>query len=190
MVNMRICEQYDVFPIAVRETKGRPTLLLAMADPLNVTAIDEIAFTTGCIVKPAIAQISSLDQALKKHYRGEAVAIAPLTFDRVTVKDPLSPQQSGSHKAPALNLVEEVSGPALAAKVENNYEGLPTGTFAMPPVSDEGPPVALGAELPKSSDLEAVEGLEKKFWALMRVLARRGLITKEEFLAELGAMQQ
>jgi hypothetical protein len=29
------------------------------------------------------------------------------------------------------------------------------------------------------------EALEKKFWALMRVLARRGLLTKEEFVAEL-----
>ena len=39
----------------------------------------------------------------------------------------------------------------------------------------------------KAADTEAIEALEKKFWALMRVLARRGLVTKEEFLSELRA---
>ena len=28
--------------------------------------------------------------------------------------------------------------------------------------------------------------LERKFWALMRVLAKKGLLTNEDFLAELG----
>jgi hypothetical protein len=37
----------------------------------------------------------------------------------------------------------------------------------------------------RTADLEQIEALERKFWALMRVLARRGLVTKEEFLAEL-----
>ena len=32
---------------------------------------------------------------------------------------------------------------------------------------------------------EAVEKLEKKFWALMRVLARKGLVTKDDFAREL-----
>ncbi len=30
-----------------------------------------------------------------------------------------------------------------------------------------------------------IEKLERKFWALMRLMARKGLITKEEFLEEL-----
>ena len=37
----------------------------------------------------------------------------------------------------------------------------------------------------RPADLEDLEALEKKFWALMRILARRGLVTKEEFLAQL-----
>ena len=69
-----------------------------------------------------------------------------------------------------------------------------------PPVADED--VIVGEELPPEErkaalkeDLaflfgtpvepEAVEKLEKKFWALMRVLSRKGLVTKEEFAQEL-----
>ncbi len=35
------------------------------------------------------------------------------------------------------------------------------------------------------SEREAIDKLEKYFWALMRVLAKKGLLTKEEFLREL-----
>ena len=37
----------------------------------------------------------------------------------------------------------------------------------------------------KSSDEDGVEKLERKFWALMRIMARKGLITKDEFKKEL-----
>jgi hypothetical protein len=37
---------------------------------------------------------------------------------------------------------------------------------------------------------EAREDLEQKFWALMRVLARKGLITKDEFVRELQGVDE
>ena len=51
---------------------------------------------------------------------------------------------------------------------------------AQPAYASQPPPV-----LPR----DATEELERKFWALMRVLARRGLVTKEEFLAELRSFE-
>ena len=33
-------------------------------------------------------------------------------------------------------------------------------------------------------DIERIDALEKKFWAMMRVLARKSYITKDEFLTE------
>ena len=35
--------------------------------------------------------------------------------------------------------------------------------------------------------LMEVEELERKFWALMRIMARKGLLTREEFTSELDA---
>jgi hypothetical protein len=84
-----------------------------------------------------------------------------------------------------------------------DYLGQRTGVFAMPGVgaAPAAPPVARGTRtaegapiydadilsISKAADSEQIEALEKKFWALMRVLARRGLVTKEEFLTELRA---
>jgi hypothetical protein len=48
---------------------------------------------------------------------------------------------------------------------------------------------ALGALIDAASDsdhAEAVLRLERKFWALMRVLAKKGLLTNQDFLQELG----
>lgn len=220
VVPRRLAEQYEVFPIALKEqTNGRRVLLLAMADPLNATAIDEIGFTTDSIVKPAIAQISSLEQAIKKHYYGQRVDIAPLTLERGLgssggSEEPMTIMIGGQERVVGtsraspegvIQLTDEVTDRTALAELKKEfarrdlkepptlttppaeYQGLPTGVFSMPLVSGESFPV--GAEdvlsVTRSSDVEAVEALEKKFWALMRILAKRGLLTKEEFLAEL-----
>ena len=47
LVPRRVCEQHDVLPLGLKEQGGRKLLFLAMADPLNATVIDEIAFTSS-----------------------------------------------------------------------------------------------------------------------------------------------
>jgi len=47
----------------------RSTLTLAMADPSNLTAIDEVRFATGYDVKVVVAAPSLLQQAIERHYQ-------------------------------------------------------------------------------------------------------------------------
>jgi len=226
LVTRRTCETHDVFPLAIKEpTAGRRILLLAMADPLNATVIDEIAFTNDCIVKPAIAQISSLEQAVRRYYMGQRTDIAPLNYDAkvrpggfMDAAEPMTITGSGGigerivhgresiDTAAVVELRAESEVPAEALSpfdapaLPADYVGQRTGVFAMPtmhPVSAVPVPahqeVVLSEadilSLSRTADLEQVEALERKFWALMRVLARRGLVTKEEFLAELRAAE-
>ncbi len=44
------------------------TLTLAMADPLNIIAIEEIKYRTGCEVKRAVATISEIKRAIDEYY--------------------------------------------------------------------------------------------------------------------------
>ncbi len=232
LVPRRTCEQHDVLPLALKEEKGRKILLLAMADPLNVAVVDEIGFTTDTVVKPAIAQISSLEQAIRRYYYGQRVDIAPLNFasklapggflgvadepmtitgrggdsERVIVgRETVS--GTGGNGPIVVELRDEVavdpsalqpfdpfSTPTSALPVD--YLGQRTGVFSLPtqlpplppPVRVESPIVDGDIlSISRAADTEQIEALEKKFWALMRVLARRGLVTKEEFLTELRA---
>ncbi len=224
LVPRRTCEAHAVLPLAVKEQeKGRKVLLLAMADPLNAAVVDEISFTTDSIVKPAIAQISSLEQAVRRYYLGQRVDIAPLNFDSKGAPSFLSDgdepmtitgrgadgdrvvvgrEAVGAVEARGIDLgPPEDTEPSLALAphpLPIDFLGQGTGVFAMPASSApleivrathtaEGAAVDDLLSISRAADTEQIEALEKKFWALIRVLARRGLVTKEEFLAELRA---
>ncbi|MFO7984084.1 MAG: hypothetical protein R6V08_11575 [Desulfuromonadales bacterium] len=64
IVPKNIAEKYRVLPVA-RENKK---VFLAMADPADLNAIDEIAFRIGYIVKPVLTPESRLLIALEQHY--------------------------------------------------------------------------------------------------------------------------
>lgn len=60
--------QHTVFPFDSERSKRGGKILLAIADPSNVAAIDEIAFRTGCTVKTAIASTRAIREAIRENY--------------------------------------------------------------------------------------------------------------------------
>ena len=51
--------------------RAEATLTLAMADPTNVFAMDDIKFMTGLNVEPVIASEASIQMAIGKYYSGD-----------------------------------------------------------------------------------------------------------------------
>ncbi len=68
-VPLRIAEKYTVMPVALKEDKGKKSVLLAMADPTNLDAVHEIQFQTGVTVKPAVSTESAVLAAIDRYYR-------------------------------------------------------------------------------------------------------------------------
>ena len=64
LISQEVAQKYSVLPIS----KVGATLTLAMADPTNVFAMDDIKFMTGLNVEPVIASETSLQQAIGKYY--------------------------------------------------------------------------------------------------------------------------
>ncbi len=56
--------KYQVIPVSLRDN----TLIVAMVDPSNIFAIDDIKFLTGYRIEALIASESSMRQALDAHY--------------------------------------------------------------------------------------------------------------------------
>jgi hypothetical protein len=125
----------------------------------------------------------------------------------VAMADPLN--------APAISEIEFTTGLSVSVRLATlsairgailryYHKGRPppvTAAASSTPADDE-PMIVVGEEIaapePKSAikedlaflfgspvDAEALEKLEKKFWALVRVMSRKGLITKDEFAREL-----
>src|SRR6478609_2292940 len=68
LISEDVALKYSVLPIS----KSGATLTLAMADPTNVFAMDDIKFMTGLNVEPVIASESSIQLAIGKYYTGSA----------------------------------------------------------------------------------------------------------------------
>lgn len=61
-------EEHRLVPLQVVQGAGRPTLVVAIADPRNLHAIDEISFMTGARVSTVIAPDRDIDTALNRFY--------------------------------------------------------------------------------------------------------------------------
>lgn len=62
-----IVKRHLAVPIGLKEN----VLTVAMADPLDVFAIDEIRAVTGFDVRPVVAKEEQIKEAIDKYYRGE-----------------------------------------------------------------------------------------------------------------------
>lgn len=59
-----VVQKYQIIPIG----RTGATITLAMADPSNIFAIDDVKFMTGYNVEPVVATESSIKNAINKHY--------------------------------------------------------------------------------------------------------------------------
>jgi type IV pilus assembly protein PilB len=66
LISQDVALKYSILPIS----KMGPTLTLAMADPTNVFAIDDVKFMTNLNVEPVIASETSIQVAIGKYYSG------------------------------------------------------------------------------------------------------------------------
>ena len=71
LVNESIATRYHVFP--VHRTGNH--LTLAMADPTNVVALDDIRFRTGCEVEPVLASEFAIKEAIEGSYEERRIDI-------------------------------------------------------------------------------------------------------------------
>ncbi|MBK7392376.1 MAG: Flp pilus assembly complex ATPase component TadA [Chloracidobacterium sp.] len=68
LISEEVAQKYSVLPIS----KVGATLTMAMADPTNVFAMDDIKFMTGLNVEPVIASETSIMFAISKYYSGSS----------------------------------------------------------------------------------------------------------------------
>src|SRR5438270_2720839 len=64
LIPSEVARKYGVLPV----NKTGATLTIAMSDPTNVFAMDDIKFMTGYNVEPVVASEASLRRAIDKHY--------------------------------------------------------------------------------------------------------------------------
>ena len=171
MLRTRFCETHELFPFAI-DGKGTANkrLLVAMSDPLNQAATEEIEFTTGLTVTAYVSTHSQVRAAILRYYHKAAPADAAVKAKPAATPGPVEdegPVLMGEEIVSTLNAVPPAPEPPNSKKKGDSVAKDLDFLFGERP--DE------------ESDLEKHE---RRFWALLRILQRKGLITRDEFLAE------
>ena len=86
LISLQMAQKYKVIPLQVKKSKAQSVLFLAMSDPTNLMANDEIRFISGLLVDPVIATASQIENAIEKYYLNDEVQIRPLAEKVPTVK--------------------------------------------------------------------------------------------------------
>ena len=76
-----LAKQHKCIPVSHFE----PTLQVAFVDPLNLSAIDEIVFTTGLDIQVVVADPAQVTAAVKEHYGEDEVdaAVGGAAFEEI-----------------------------------------------------------------------------------------------------------
>jgi type IV pilus assembly protein PilB len=152
-----LAEKYTVFPVALKHTAQGRVLMLAMSDPTNVEIQDQIRFTTGYKVEPVLAPDTTIQYVIRDYFfHNQGKGSYRLEMD-MSVPEELEVETETDRMR-----VERVSEVERDTPSEDALSpGEQTG-------SKEG-------ERPQ---------LSRELKALLKILAKKGLITAQEYLDE------
>ncbi len=195
LLRPRFCEAHDLFPIGLDEQKGRKVLTVAMSDPLNMPAIEEIEFTTGCKVVPVLATHTGIRAAIQRfHHKnaprpatGDGMEIVRPGGDSEVIDTSTAEPVDDADVYPAEEITERTALADLIAKrdEQRRQKAAQKAAQVAPKTQlDDDLGFLMGVEVVETP-IDKVERLEQKFWALMRILAKKGVLTRDEFLAQL-----
>ena len=92
LIPREVAQKYSVLPLS----RVGATLTLAMVDPTNVFAMDDIKFMTGLNVEPVVVAEASIQQAIAKYYGGtREIELASVSVDEVVYEAVGSPGSNG-----------------------------------------------------------------------------------------------
>jgi type IV pilus assembly protein PilB len=117
-ISQEIARRYKVIPIAKSDGK----LTLAMKNPLDVFAIDEVRLITGCDVEPVICTEEDITQAISEHYSGISTsteAVSEIIDDCQTSEVAIDETDEKSEDEISVEELRELSEEAPVVRLAN-----------------------------------------------------------------------
>ncbi|WP_281887206.1 GspE/PulE family protein [Paenibacillus sp. YYML68] len=104
LIPQRLAEQHQVLPVRAEGNK----LVLAMADPLDYFAIDELRMSTGLRIEPTIAARDELQRAIKRYYglQESVDQISQILQSRES--EEVKPQTNEEEDSPVVKTVNQI----------------------------------------------------------------------------------
>jgi type IV pilus assembly protein PilB len=110
-----IARKYTILPVA----KAGATVTLAMIDPTNVFAMDDVKFMTGYRVEPVVASETALRAAIEEHYGSTHAIELRKVMEDLTEEADADLELLEEEEDLDLGTIEEESGAAPVVKLVN-----------------------------------------------------------------------
>jgi len=110
-----IARKYTILPVA----KAGATVTLAMIDPTNVFAMDDVKFMTGYKVEPVVASETALRAAIEEHYGSTHAIELRKVMEDLTEEADADLELLEEEEDLDLGTLEEESGAAPVVKLVN-----------------------------------------------------------------------
>jgi type IV pilus assembly protein PilB len=105
LIPTQAAKRYGAIPVAFI---GDDTLMVAMSDPTNVRAVDDISIMTGLDVRPAVASAEDIDAALSNASKLDA-----------SIAEAIEEEEEGALDFGEVNEIRESAGDAPVIKLVN-----------------------------------------------------------------------
>ena len=111
-VRPELAREHRVVPLGV----SHRTVRIAMADPLDLNAMDDLRFQTGRRIEATVAAVDAVEEALELHYPGMQDLVSALPSE-LRVEGPSGPSdlERATGMAPVVRLVDSLIGTAVEA---------------------------------------------------------------------------
>src|SRR5215216_6428403 len=111
LIPSETAHKYQIVPLS----RAGATLTIAMTDPTNVFAMDDIKFMTGYNVEPVVASETAVSEAITRYYSvGKATATVALTGASAATRALEEMPLIADGEVEILDELEEISAEALA----------------------------------------------------------------------------
>lgn len=68
LVPVALAEKYVAMPLAIKNIEQKKRLVVAMVDPTDLAAVDELQFKSGMKILPMVSTISGIQKAIRRYY--------------------------------------------------------------------------------------------------------------------------
>ncbi len=78
LVPKDVCQRHGLIPVS----RAGSSLIVAMSDPSNLHAVDDVKFLTGYNVEPVVAPITAIEEAIERYYT-QVTKEEEINFDQI-----------------------------------------------------------------------------------------------------------
>jgi MshEN domain len=179
LIPKKMAEKYKAVPIRITLSFGKKTLLTAMSDPLDLSAIEELQFAAGYKIQPVLSRERSIKSALGQYYNVEMGYIDTKTK---VEKTEIVSTNGNDDNADIMTIIRGGDELTISSSGEVLYDD---GERIMPTNISDDSEIPARDIVPEDENMREIKKENKLLRALVKVLIEKEYITIEDIREKL-----